>query len=376
MSTFDFNKKREHEDLAIKALTSKDYSTALSHLALAAQFAYNLANSCSGRMAEAYIQNANGLLAAAEKVQFFLENGTVTAEAVDHGSSKALLSSRPTTTLADVEGMEEAKDEVRLSIITNLRDPKKAKKFGLEKKSDSGKAKPMGLLLYGLPGTGKTFFAKAVAGELGLPFYVIKPSDIFGKYVGESEQNITKLFADARSNKMSVIFIDEINGILTKRSSSNTHETSSRVVDIILAELDGVDSDSKNPFFLIGATNYPDKLDDAGKGRFDTFIEVELPKEGTRRFILRREFSCMEIPMADEALEFLVKQTNSFSCRDLVNLSFYYRKMAAKDEISSVTLDFCERYFKDEHLISLDIAESIENFKKTIGKGSPASKKK
>ena len=283
-------------------------------------------------------------------------------------ASGMTLAIRPRERLSDVSGMQEAKDEVRLSVLEPLRKPEKAKKYGLKLGG--------GLLLYGLPGTGKTFFARAVAGELNLPFYVIRSSDILNKYLGESEKIIKGIFDAARKNPMSVIFIDETNGLLPDRNGEGVHAVSQRVEEIILEETDGIDSKEKNPFLLIGATNYPAKLDDAALGRFASCIEVELPDADTRRFILNRELGAMEISVATNALEYLVEKTDSFSCRDLVNLAAYFRKCAAKDEISDFSLDFCKQNFKDVHVNSVKIAEGIAQFKKRIGVVDLSEKKK
>ena len=285
------------------------------------------------------------------------ESASASGQATDEAPQP--LAVRPKERLSDVSGMEEAKEEVRLSVIEPLKTPEKAKKYGLRLGG--------GLLLYGLPGTGKTFFAKAVAGELGLPFYVIKNDDILCKYLGESEKIVKSIFEEARKNPMSVIFIDETNGILPSRSDDSVHEVSKRIAEIILQETDGIDSKEKNPFLLIGATNFPDKIDDAALSRFSTCIEVELPNEATRKFILGRELGAMEITIAFDALEMLVKRTDGFSCRDLVNLAAYYRKMAAKEEIAKFTLPFAEANFKDNHVASVNIAEGIQAFRRRIG---------
>ncbi|MBQ3122265.1 MAG: AAA family ATPase, partial [Bacteroidaceae bacterium] len=107
--------------------------------------------------------------------------------------------------------------------------------------------------LYGPPGTGKTFLARAVAGELNLPFYMITSADVFGRYVGDSEKNILRIFQEARKHKLSVIFIDEMETIFRKRTD-DIHEVTQKVISVILQEMDGVVK-HKNPILLLGATN-------------------------------------------------------------------------------------------------------------------------
>ncbi len=367
MSTLNYEKKIQNERQAIEALASKNYEAALHHSALAARFAYRLAQDCSGRLAVAYKNNADGWLAVAREIQAAIQKRAFKTD--DASASKSDGGSQiksPNVKLEDIFGMEEAKNVVKTNVIMPLKEPEKAKKYAL----------PIGggLLLYGLPGTGKTFFAKAVAGELGLPFYVIKSSDVFGRYLGESEANISKIFEEARSNKMSVIFIDEIDGLLRK-PDAGTHETSIRVLQLILQEISGADSEGKNPFFLIGATNYPNKIAESGLQRFNTFIEVELPNDETRKFILKRELTAMEIPVAEEAVEFLVKETASYSCRDLINLSKYYKQISAIDNIESFTLEFCKDNYQDSHLTDYEIADEIAKFEKNVGGRSIVKKK-
>jgi transitional endoplasmic reticulum ATPase len=321
-----------------------------------------------------WIYRAGEALSIAEGINAMLHpNNSASSDAKNNDRSEdavpneSILAERPRERLADVSGMEEAKDEIRLGVIEPIRNPKKADTYAL--------ACGGGLLLYGLPGTGKTFFAKAVAGELGLPFYVIRSSDVFQKMLGDSEKIIQGIFDTARKNPMSVIFIDETNGLLPSRNKNDVHEVSKRVAEIILEETWGFDSESKNPFLLIGATNFPNEIDDAALSRFTTCIEVELPDANTRRFILKRELGKMKIPIADDAYEYLVEHTESFSCRDLVSLATYYRKCSAKEEISEFSKEFCDKYFKDDHVFPANIAQDIENFKKRIGRATGEKKK-
>ena len=133
------------------------------------------------------------------------------------------------------------------------------------------------MLLYGPPGTGKTYFAKAVAGELKVPFYAITAADIFSKYVGESEQNVRNIFQELRKNKLSVLFIDELESIFRSRAD-DIHETTRKIISVLLQELDGISSNNSG-MLLIGATNAPHLIDEAflRAGRFDVKIFVFLP---------------------------------------------------------------------------------------------------
>jgi len=184
-----------------------------------------------------------------------------------------------------------------------------AKKYGLKTGG--------GVLLYGPPGTGKTFLARAVAGELNLPFYMITAADIFGKYVGESEKRIRELFQLARKNPLSVIFIDELETIFSKRSD-NIHETTRKVISYILQELDGVDQ-NKNPILLLGATNTPWLIDEAflRPGRFDILAFVDLPDQPARVQILQTAFKPSELTQESGLLQYIADNTAGYSGADL-----------------------------------------------------------
>lgn len=239
--------------------------------------------------------------------------------AAKESASDQQLAIRPETKLSDVAGMAEVKEQIRLRLIEPVLHPGQAKKYGLKVGG--------GVLLYGPPGTGKTFLARAVAGELNLPFYMITAADIFGKYVGESEKNIRNLFQDARKNPLSVIFVDELETIFSKRTD-NIHETTQKVISYILQELDGVDQ-KKNPILLLGATNTPWKIDEAflRPGRFDILAFVDLPDPPARMQILRSAFKQSSLAHEDGLLQYITENTEGWSGADLNGL---FSKMSQK----------------------------------------------
>ena len=222
---------------------------------------------------------------------------------------KTRLGNKPDIGLDDVAGMEEVKEQIRLRLIEPVRHPGQAQKYGLKAGG--------GVLLYGPPGTGKTFLARAIAGELDLPFYMITSSDIFGKYVGESEKNLTELFRNIRKNPLSVVFIDELENIFTKRTDQ-IHETTRKVISLILQELDGVDQ-KRNPILLLGATNAPWQIDEAflRPGRFDILSFVGLPDIQARKQILNAAFKKSTLPKEPGLIEYLADNTPEFSGADL-----------------------------------------------------------
>ena len=147
---------------------------------------------------------------------------------------------------------------------------------------------PSGILLYGPPGTGKTTAARVLANETEASFFSISASDVFSKWVGESEQRVKELFERARARVPAIIFIDEIDAILDRRleSDSGGDRVRNSVVSMFLAEMDGLDSSSR--IFVMGATNRPELLDEAllRPGRLGEKIEIPLPDVAGRRAML------------------------------------------------------------------------------------------
>lgn len=181
-------------------------------------------------------------------------------------------------TLDDVAGLDEVKRAFKAKFIYPLRHPEQAARYN---QSGGG-----GILLYGPPGTGKTFLARALAGELQAPVFSVRPSEIMGPYVGESEQNLAELFSEARKHPLAVIFVDEIDALAPSRSGE-AHDVMKRLVPQLLAELDGFQRHD-NRLVFIGATNEPWSLDPAlmRPGRFDELAYVGLPNTRAREQIL------------------------------------------------------------------------------------------
>jgi transitional endoplasmic reticulum ATPase len=148
-----------------------------------------------------------------------------------------------------------------------------------------GVTPPAGVLLHGPPGTGKTTIAKVMAHEMAASFYEMSAADLLSKWVGESEQKVAKLFEKARANRPTIVFIDEIDGLLRRRSSASATPWEERVVSQFLRELDGLVAGQG--VLLVGATNRLDIIDDAIVRRRLTPIEVGLPDRAGREALLR-----------------------------------------------------------------------------------------
>ncbi|MFF5280396.1 ATP-binding protein [Streptomyces sp. 62] len=214
--------------------------------------------------------------------------------------------------LADVGGMEEVKERLEAAFLAPMRNPELRRLYG---KSLRG-----GLLLYGPPGCGKTFIARAVAGELGADFLTVSLSDVLDMWIGASEKNVHDIFETARRQAPCVVFLDELDALGAKRS--RTHHSGLRnVVNQLLTELDGIASGAGNEgVFVLAATNVPWDVDIALRrpGRLDRTLLVLPPDAAARESILR--YHLRERPIEAVDLGKLVKATEDFSGADLAHV--------------------------------------------------------
>jgi AAA+ superfamily predicted ATPase len=229
--------------------------------------------------------------------------------------------------LADVGGMREVKQRLEVAFLGPMRNPQLARLYG---KSLRG-----GLLLYGPPGCGKTFIAKAVAGELGARFYSVSLADVLDAWLGAPERNIREIFLTARQNAPCVLFLDEVDAIGHRRSRIGSGWVGLRsAVNQLLAELDSVDGDNEG-VFVLAATNHPWDVDPALRrpGRLDRTILVLPPDPAAREAILR--YHLRRRPLAGIDLPVLVRRTEDFSGADLAHLVDSAAELAMVDSVRS-----------------------------------------
>lgn len=215
---------------------------------------------------------------------------------------------RPAVTLAEVGGLADVKQRLQTSFLGPMQNPELRRMYG---KSLRG-----GLLLYGPPGCGKTFLARAVAGELGAHFYAIGLHDVLDMWLGKSEQNLHKVFETARRHSPCVLFFDEVDALGMKRTNL-VHSAGRNVVVQLLNELDSTRDDNEG-LFVLGATNQPWDIDPALRrpGRFDRMLLVLPPDPPARTTILRLHLNDRPVdPGVD--VERLAEQTNGYSGADL-----------------------------------------------------------
>jgi len=214
---------------------------------------------------------------------------------------------RPKITFADVGGMEKVKEEIRLKIIYPLTHAAMYQAYG--------KAVGGGILLYGPPGCGKTYLARATAGEIKAAFISVGINDVLDMWIGNSERNLHSLFEQARQNKPCVLFFDEVDALGASRSDMR-HHAGRQLINQFLAEMDGVKS-SNDGVLILAATNAPWHLDSAFRrpGRFDRVLFMPPPDAAARASVLRLQ--CKGKPMEEIDFDQLGKKTDSFSGADL-----------------------------------------------------------
>ncbi|RZB41677.1 ATP-dependent zinc metalloprotease FTSH 9, chloroplastic isoform B [Glycine soja] len=220
-----------------------------------------------------------------------------------------------TITFADIAGVDEAKEELE-EIVEFLRNPDRYVRLGARP--------PRGVLLVGLPGTGKTLLAKAVAGEADVPFISCSASEFVELYVGMGASRVRDLFARAKREAPSIIFIDEIDAVAKSRDGKFrivSNDEREQTLNQLLTEMDGFDSNSA--VIVLGATNRSDVLDPALRrpGRFDRVVMVEAPDRIGREAILKVHVSKKELPLAKNVdLSDIACMTTGFTGADLANL--------------------------------------------------------
>jgi cell division protease FtsH len=222
------------------------------------------------------------------------------------------LDDRPKTRFSDVAGYEGAKQEVQ-EVVDYLKNPEKYRR--------AGAVGPKGVLMVGPPGTGKTLMARAVAGEAEVPFFALTGSSFVEMFVGVGAARVRDLFNDARKRAPSIIFIDEIDAIGSRRGVGiySANDEREQTLNQLLAEMDGFDKDTS--VVVMAATNRPETLDPAllRPGRFDRRVEIPLPNQAERAAILAVHVKDKRLA-PDVDLDKIARGTPGFSGADLANL--------------------------------------------------------
>ena len=341
--SFLFEKKTEHESLCEAAIKAGRTAEAVFHAAKAADFSFALARQTGGGVGERYLAVAESWLDIAERLRanplpsarsapprgssspsaFTAacraeaggKGGFPQGEGVSEASAAAdaefEIAEKPSVSFSDIAGMADAKAAIFDMVVHPVREPEKARKL---------KLKPGGgVLLYGPPGTGKTMLGKAIAHEIDAPFFYASGAQIRSKWHGESEQRLSRLIQSATSRPVSVLFLDEVDGLLPRRTGGSS-VVDNRIVTQFLADIGGF-RESANILLLLGATNKPWEIDEAvfRTGRFDEKIYIGLPDAAARLGLLRIHLS--GVPL-QEAFDFdaWTARLDGFTGSDIVGL--------------------------------------------------------
>ncbi len=273
---------------------------------------------------------------------------------------------RPQVRLADVGGMEGVKHEIEVSFLLPMLQP--------ELRATYNATVGGGLLLYGPPGCGKTFIARALAGELGACFAAVSLADVLDMWLGQSEKNVHALFEQARSNRPAVIFLDEVDAIGQKRANLRNNPTLRGTVNQLLSEMDGATS-LNDGIFVLAATNQPWDVDPALRrpGRFDRTLFVSPPDRPAREAILR--FHLQGRPLGSIDFGRLSRDTETFSGADLAHLCTLATRSAltqaarthAVQPIAMAELEAARRQLKPSTLEWFATARHAATFANTDG---------
>lgn len=226
---------------------------------------------------------------------------------MDNGTGATQFETGSLITYEDIGGLDEELETVREMIELPMRHPELFDRIGIEP--------PKGVLLHGMPGTGKTLIAKAVANEVDASFYSISGPEIISKYYGESEEKLREIFEEAQENSPSIIFMDEIDSIATQRGEAGG-DVEKRIVAQLLSLMDGLED--RNDVVVIGATNRVNSLDMALRrgGRFDREIEIGAPDKEGRFEIFQVHTRSM--PLDDDIdLDYYADKTHGFVGADI-----------------------------------------------------------
>jgi len=233
-----------------------------------------------------------------------------------------------------VAGLDDLKKEMKRSVIDVLQNPEKAERYGAKL--------PNGMVLYGPPGCGKTFFAKHFAEEVGFNFMFATPSTLKSRYINATQENIAKMFEDAELNAPTIIFIDEINELLPNRDS-DSHEMAKSAVNEMLAQMDRT---GEKGIFIIGATNYPDMIDPAmlRSGRLEKKFYLPPPD-----FKLRKALFELSLNLRKKVLDFGI---------DYDRLSVLTENYVSSD-IESIVNEVTSIAMAEDSRITMSLLESV-----------------
>ena len=261
-----------------------------------------------------------------EKLQVTQKDFIEALKVVRPSAMREVLVETPDVNWSDIGGMKEIKDKLKEAVEWPLKKPEVFKRMGIRP--------PKGILLYGPPGTGKTLLAKAVAKESEANFILINGPSLLSKWVGESEKAVREIFRKARQTAPTILFFDEIDALVPRRSSGSDSKVNERIVNQMLTEMDGLES--LNDVVIIGATNRPDIVDPAllRQGRFDRIILTTVPDIESRKNIFKIYLNKMTIA-EDVQMNKLADKTKGYVGSDIQGVCREAAMIALRENISA-----------------------------------------
>ena len=269
--------------------------------------------------------------------------------------SGTILTESPNVRWIDIAGLEVSKQSLREAIVLPIMKPQLFR----------GARKPWsGILLFGPPGCGKTLLAKAAATECKATFFSVSSADLLSKWLGESEKLISSLFKVARIKAPSLIFMDEIDSVATKRGEGHEGGGERRVKTQLLSEIQGVKSTHNKPLLVLGATNRPWDIDTAMLSRFEKKVYVPLPDMPARAGIFKIHTAGINSDLTDEDYVELAVRSEGYSGRDISNVCREVIMIPVRElDMGGLLAD------DNQEVIVRNI--NINDFKKTLKKVKP-----
>jgi vacuolar protein-sorting-associated protein 4 len=269
--------------------------------------------------------------------------------------SGTILTESPDVKWTDIAGLEGSKQALREAIVLPIMKPNLF----------TGARKPWsGILLFGPPGCGKTLLARAAATECQATFFSVSSADLLSKWLGESEKLISSLFKVARLKAPSLIFMDEIDSVATKRGQGHEGGGERRVKTQLLSEIQGIKSGSKKPLLVLGATNRPWDIDMAMLSRFEKKVYVPLPDLTARVGIFKIHTAGINMALTEEDFIELGVRSEGYSGRDISNVCREVIMLPIRELDMSGLLEN-----NDQEVIVRDI--NLKDFTKTLKKVKP-----
>ena len=275
-------------------------------------------------------------------------------DAMDQKIESEIMVKNPKVKFSDIIGMQEMKQTlyeiivvptIRPDLFTGIRKPQR------------------GILLFGPPGTGKTMIAKAIASECNSTFFNISASSLTSKWVGESEKTVKSLFKIAYKKAPSIIFIDEIDSILSKRSGSE-NEATKRLKTEFLIQFDGLGSNTNAKLLVIAATNRPMDLDEALLRRLPKRVYCGPLDEDGRFEFIKKVINRIETQLSDEDIRDIAKRTNDYSNSDLMEMC----REAAYQPVRELSMEEILKIKKFRPLNKEDLVKAVQKIRGTLSK--------